>query len=265
MVEGLARFRKHFAGLEDCFVLIGGAACDVWMGESGLDFRATKDLDLVLIVEALRSEFFERFWAFVKNGDYESLQRSNQKPEFYRFKKPRAAGYPFMMELLSRNKLALPDGVHLTPIPAGEDISSLSAILLNDVYYAYVRETKQLIDGLPIVPACCLIPLKARAYLDLVRRKEDGDARIKTADIKKHRYDVFRMYRTLAPAERHKLPDLLKTDLARFLETLPEQSEEWTNIRKAVGAADLPVPAEVLRQLIEIFQLGPLAAETSPR
>ncbi len=255
MVEGLEKFKKHFAGLEDCFVLIGGAACDIWMGESGLEFRATRDLDLVLIVEALRLEFFKRFWSFVRDGQYGSLQQSDQRPEFYRFKKPKVAGYPFMIELLSRNKLDLPDGIHLTPIPADEDVSSLSAILLNDVYYAYVTKTKQSVDGVPIVPAWCLIPMKARAYLDLVKRRDDGDKRVKSADIKKHRYDVFRIYRTLAPAERYELPDLIKTDLAQFLETLPEQSGEWTNIRKAVGASDLPEPAEILRQLNEIFQL----------
>jgi len=255
MVEGLEKFKEHFAGLEDCFVLIGGAACDVWMGESGLEFRATKDLDVVLIVEALRPEFFMRFWVFVKDGKYENMQQSDQKPEFYRFKKPKAAGYPFMIELLSRKKLDLPEGVHLTPIPASEDISSLSAIVLNDVYYAYVTETKQFVDGLPIVPASCLIPLKARAYLDLAKRREDGDTRVRGDDIKKHRYDLFRVYRTMAPAERHNLPDLLKNDLARFLETLPEQSEEWVNIRKAVGADDLPEPAVILRQLNAIFQL----------
>ena len=123
MVEGLEKFKRHFAGLEDCFVLIGGAACDVWMGENGLEFRTTRDLDLVLIVEALRSEFFRRFWSFVKDGRYESLQQSGQKPEFYRFRKPGAAEYPFMIELFSRNELDLPAGVHLTPIPADEDRS----------------------------------------------------------------------------------------------------------------------------------------------
>lgn len=255
MVEGLEKFKKHFAGFEDCFVLIGGAACDVWMGESGLEFRATRDLDLVLIVEALRAEFFKRFWGFVKDGKYQSLQNSKQRPEFYRFKTPKTVGYPSMIELLSRNKLGLSTGVHLTPIPADEDISSLSAILLNDVYYAYVKETREFVNGLPIVPARCLIPLKARAYLDLIKRRDDGDKRVRSADIKKHRYDVFRIYRTLTPAERHDLPELLKIDLAGFLVTLPVQSEEWVNIRKAVGGNDLPDSAVVLQQMNAIFQL----------
>ncbi len=53
MVVGLERFRDHFRGLETSCALIGGAACDAWMARSGLPFRATKDLDIVLVIEAL--------------------------------------------------------------------------------------------------------------------------------------------------------------------------------------------------------------------
>lgn len=53
MVEGLKKFTKHFEGLEDAYVLIGGAACDMWLAERALPFRATKDLDVVIIIEAL--------------------------------------------------------------------------------------------------------------------------------------------------------------------------------------------------------------------
>lgn len=68
MVTGVDRFRAHFAGHEHQYVLIGGAACELIMNEVGLDFRATKDLDIVLIVEALDAAFAERFWAFVEQG-----------------------------------------------------------------------------------------------------------------------------------------------------------------------------------------------------
>lgn len=94
MVEGLERFKKHFVGLEDCFVLIGGAACDIWMGERGLSFRKTTDLDLVLIVDALRTEFFKKFWGFVTDGKYESLLQSNQRPEFYHSRNPKQWDIP---------------------------------------------------------------------------------------------------------------------------------------------------------------------------
>jgi len=53
MVKGLEKFRQHFRSFPGQYVLIGGAACDLLMEEAGLEFRATKDLDIVLIVEAL--------------------------------------------------------------------------------------------------------------------------------------------------------------------------------------------------------------------
>jgi hypothetical protein len=135
MVKGLTRFVEHFAGFENAYILIGGAACDLWLSDRSLPFRATKDLDLVLVVEALDPAFFERFWAFIQDGWYRSHQRSESRPSFYRFKDPETAGYPYMIELLSRNHLALPPDAHITPIPADDDISSLSAILLDDTYY----------------------------------------------------------------------------------------------------------------------------------
>ena len=57
MVKGLDRFREYFAGHEDGYALIGGAACDILFGEAGLPFRATKDFDIVLCVEVVSVEF----------------------------------------------------------------------------------------------------------------------------------------------------------------------------------------------------------------
>ena len=53
MVTGIDRFREWFRGYEDQYAIIGGTACDLLMSEDGMDFRATKDIDLVLIVEAI--------------------------------------------------------------------------------------------------------------------------------------------------------------------------------------------------------------------
>lgn len=39
------------------------------MTEGGLDFRATKDIDLVLIIEALDVNFGKKFWEYVKRLD----------------------------------------------------------------------------------------------------------------------------------------------------------------------------------------------------
>ena len=126
MVAGAELFRAHFAGHDHQYVLIGGAACELLMGDAGLEFRATKDLDIVLIVEALDPAFSERFWGFVEAGGYEVRERSEGKRILYRFQKPATQGYPAMLELFSRNPegLELADGSGLTPIPIGEEAAS---------------------------------------------------------------------------------------------------------------------------------------------
>ncbi len=202
----------------------------------------------------LRKEFFDRFWEFIHEGKYESMEQSEHRPEFYRFKRPKHPEHPFMIELLSRNILNLTETTHLTPIPSEEDVASLSAILLDDQYYKFVKSSRIMIRGVPTIPAHCLIPLKARAYLDLQERKARGDKHVKNSDIKKHRYDVFRIFRTLVPASRFSLPEPLARELAEFLSTLTSGSPEWQDILAAVGA-ELPPPNDILRQLRDNFTL----------
>ena len=76
MVKGLDLFRERFREYSDRYVLIGGAACDLAMQEAGLEFKATKDLDIVLCIEALDTAFVEAFWAFVREGGYQVQERA---------------------------------------------------------------------------------------------------------------------------------------------------------------------------------------------
>lgn len=54
---GLDVFKEYFKEYTDQYVLIGGAACNIIFEERNSEFRSTKDLDMVLIVEALSPEF----------------------------------------------------------------------------------------------------------------------------------------------------------------------------------------------------------------
>ena len=128
MVKGLDVFIRHFEQYPDHYILIGGAACDVQMEDLDLEFRVTKDLDIVLIVEALSNEFIQHFWKFIRDGGYEVAEVSTQK-RFYRFLRPKNDGYPKMLELFARHPDALPsaENLHITDIPVGEDMSSLLA------------------------------------------------------------------------------------------------------------------------------------------
>lgn len=111
--------------------MIGGAACDLIFEDVDDDFRATKDLDMVLIAEALTPEFGKRFWEFIRDGGYEHRAKSNGSPQFFRFDKPKNVDYPYMIELFSKTSTMIEDVEHgCIPLHLGDDISSLSAILL---------------------------------------------------------------------------------------------------------------------------------------
>lgn len=79
MIKGLELFKKHFASFNQNYSLIGGVACMLAFEKAGLSFRATRDLDIVLFVEALDKSFATTFWDFIKKGNYESCQRSTGK------------------------------------------------------------------------------------------------------------------------------------------------------------------------------------------
>ena len=61
MVKGISRFREYFTELNDHYALIGGTACYILFEESGLNFRATKDLDVVLLSENINENFARKF------------------------------------------------------------------------------------------------------------------------------------------------------------------------------------------------------------
>lgn len=256
MIRGLDLFRDHFADFTDHYVLIGGAASDVVMNEAGVDFRATKDLDIVLCIEALDKEFAEAFWAFIKAGGYEIQERSTGQKIFYRFQRPADKAYPFMLELFSRNpdNLVLGDDSHLTPIPIAEDVSSLSAILLDEEYYQFLHQHKIDIDGVPVVTQECLIPLKARAWLDLTARKEAGE-KIDSKDVKKHKNDVFRLFQLISPGQTVELPEAVSIDMVRFTEAISEEPELPL---KDFGLGGLSVPevVDVLRGVYGLPEHG---------
>lgn len=231
MVKGLDLFREKFREHKESYVLIGGTACDLAMEQAGLEFRVTKDLDIVLLIEVLDKSFCKALWEFIQAGKYENLQHSTGKRQFYRFNKPATEGYPFMLELFSRkpDAIELPEECHLTPIPTEEDVSSLSAILLNDDYYSFLQSGRREVDDVPTVGAEHLIPLKARAWLDLKQREKNGE-KIDSKDIKKHRNDVFRLFRVIDPENVPKVPEAVQTDMGSFLDAMKAEEVDLKNL-----------------------------------
>ena len=245
MVRGLDIFRDRFRAFDGAFTLMGGAACDVWFTSQGLPFRATKDLDIVLMIEALDPKFIAALWAFVREGAYAIRERNDGTPVLYRFAKPDRTEFPYMLELFSRSPdgLKLGDGQEVIPVRIEPDHHSLSAILLDDAYYGLIQRGHDLRDGLRVANATALIPLKSKAWLDLTRRKAAGET-VDAKNITKHRNDVFRLAATLPGEPGPEMPTTITADLVRFLADFPEASEDWGSIlaslKEGVGAMRAP-------------------------
>ena len=218
MVTGIDKFREHFAAHEGQYAIIGGTACDLLFDAAGLDFRATRDIDMVLCVEAVDAEFGKAFQTFLDAGGYRARERSDGRREFYRFHRPTDPSFPFMVELFARRpgNLDLPEDAIYTRVPVDQDIVSLSAILLDDPYFQALQSAKRQIDGVTIIDETLLIPFKARAVLDLTARFEEG-AKVHRKDIRKHRNDVFRLVQLLPRDARIELPDPVRRDLQAFV------------------------------------------------
>lgn len=221
MVVGIEKFREYFAGHEDQYVLIGGAACDLLFTTAGLEFRATKDLDVVLCVEVMSQDFAKAFLAFVEDGGYEARQQQGGRKEFFRFHKPTDRAFPYMIELFSRNPdgLDLPADFRITKVPVEEEIISLSAILLDGDYYAALRESRMMLDGISLLSEALLIPFKAKAFLDLTERRARGEE-VDRRTIMKHRNDVFRLLQLLPGDAEIELAEPIRVDLRAFLSHL---------------------------------------------
>ncbi|MBQ5344538.1 MAG: hypothetical protein J6F33_05005 [Acidaminococcaceae bacterium] len=218
MALGIDVFRNHFRQFQNQYVLIGGVACDLLFDEVGESFRPTKDIDMVLIVEALTTEFAASFWQFIEDGGYEARQRSNGKPEFYRFVKPKRLDYPIMIELFARleSNVTFSTFNHLVPLHIDDEISSLSAILLNESYYRFLLEGRTVSEDISVLDAPHLIPLKMKAWLDLTEKKAEG-MHVNDRDLRKHRQDVFRLFPLISDDAVISVPEEVYDDIQKFI------------------------------------------------
>ena len=253
MVRGIEKFKEYFAGYEDNYIIIGGTACDILEENAGLQPRATKDIDIILIVEALTADFVKRFWEFIKAGQYETRQRGNGKHEYFRFLKPQATDFPFQIEIFARKPdvLEIAGDVRLTPIPVDEDLSSLSAILMNDDYYHFTLEHSIIEDSIRLANIESLIVLKAKAFMDLSDRKANGET-IDENNIRKHKNDIFRLATMLTEMDNFILPIDIQDDMNNFCQKI-SQSLPDNAFFKSIG---LPAkPEDVFKLLCNAFQV----------
>ena len=188
-------------------------------------------MDIALIVESITYEFGKAFWKYIKEAEYSHINKSTQNAQFYRFTSPKSNEYPFMIEIFSRNPdyIILEDDAYLTPLPIDEEVSSLSAILLNEEYYELLKTGQIIVDGIPVLRPTCLIPFKMKAYLDLSMRKKSGE-HVDSKNIKKHKNDVFRLAQLITVNTRQVLSSEIAEDMKKFLSEIADETVDLKSL-----------------------------------
>ena len=145
-----------------------------------------------------------------------------------------------------------PKGLIIEPLPIGEDVSSLSAIILDDDYYNFTIEHSHITDGIRHADSAALIALKARAYLNLQQDKADGK-HVNTKDIKKHRSDVLKNVVLIAPDEEIPAPASIVECIKGFVAAIRNNWDELAGpLSKALNQDDVFI-AGLVEQLSNMF------------
>jgi hypothetical protein len=254
MVIGLDIFQKYFTAYSDNYVIIGGTACNILIEEAGLRPRATKDIDIILVVEALNADFVNQFWQFIKDGNYQRKEESTDGKKYYRFTKPENTNFPYQLELFSRTPdlVNIHEDAHLTPIPVDDDLSCLSAILLNDDYYNYMIAHSKIEEEIHIANIEALICLKAKAYLEIADRIARGSKEDRR-QLNKHKNDIFRLAVMLSADSSFELNKSIKANMQAFVDTIADKLSDKTVLIE-MGIRNIE-PTSVFQQVIKSFQL----------
>lgn len=159
------------------------------------------------------------------------------------------------MDLFTRlpDSISITKGFHLTVISADDEASSLSAILLDDDYYYFTLANTMLSEGLHHANDIALIVLKAKAFLNNRKRKEEGQD-VQEQDIDKHRKDVIRLTVALDPQQRMEVPEVIKRDLRAYIETVKTENPDVKQLLKNLGVNNGSLEL-IFDQLTRTFKL----------
>ena len=136
-----------------------------------------------------------------------------------------------MIELFCRSNFELKEAEGITPVHIDDEISSLSAILLNDDYYKVLLGGKVIRKGLSVLRPEYIILFKAKAYLDLKMRRDSGE-KVDFSDIKKHKKDVLRIAAELILEKVEDLPITVNDDIHIFIESLEQEPFDQNSLKR---------------------------------
>lgn len=103
------------------------------------------------------------------------------------------------------------------------------------------------LNGLIIADVSCIIPLKARAWIDNKKRRENGE-NIQWGDIKKHKNDIYKLSQLLKIGMLSEVPKIIQRDIRKFVAEI----EEDDNLLKKLGIRNTTMD-QIKQMLTEVY------------
>lgn len=242
--RGLEHFSEFFKDYEDSYVIIGGGAAAAYLDDEGLEFRATKDIDMVLFTND-SNDLNKKISEYIELGKYETKERTDDSPRYYRFSKPENKAFPEIVEIFAKvdSDIELREGQYIIPVQNDEE-AKLSAILLDEEYFNLIKNNATKSEsGYSIINPYANICLKARAYRELKDRNEESKK------VRKHLKDVLRLTQALKE-EPFPLGGQPKKDFEAIYKDLSDLSLK--EVKQVIG--DNLTKEEVLETLNKCFR-----------
>jgi len=229
VIQGIETFKEFFHDFQEDYVIIGGLATAMVMHDLGFIFRATKDIDLV-VISTDNEAFLKRILHFIDEANYKTKQRTNHdtKHNLFRFCDSDDKSYPEQLELFAMHQedSSITTNQYIIPIETPESYNYLSAILLDRDYYNLLTQHTTNIDGLHVATVEVLIPLKIHAHLNLMNGEHHYDG--------KHLKDIIRLSTLLEGDEKVQLTGMPSKDFKDFLPIFNElEDDRVRNILKS--------------------------------
>ena len=182
----------------------------VW--ESGLSYNAAKARKAQLEYEVAQNIHIDRNDLTVSEFLYEFVEKYGEK-------KWVASTYDGNVGLLEN---------YVHPYLGDKKLRSIRTKTVDD-YYHFLLDGRTVTDGISILDAEHIIPLKMRAWLDLKSKKAEG-IHVNARDIKKHRLDVFRLFQLVRENQRIPVPQSIMEDITRFIAQMRQEDIRLTDI-----------------------------------
>lgn len=228
---------KYLKDYTNSYFIIGGQATAIELAKIDLDFRITKDYDIVLISNSPEEGFYKALLDLISDGKYKN-NYVNGKKNAYRFEKPENPNFPAVIELFceqgqyheSLNK-------RFAKIDLVECEDKISAMVLDKEIYNFALSHKIIESGISIVDTIGLIALKCFAYFENERLHKEG--KVHEGDVTKHKNDVITLVSSLKEGQKIMAPDILFNSLKQFYKLLKKGEFDQTLKSKHIGKNDI--------------------------